>query len=452
MRQPFRRNSSGGNGPRRNGPARGADSERRGFGRRPPPARRPQSDRPRPPRDENSVEPAPSVATTLPVSPATATKIAATVIRWANHESPADQVLRTELKKTPGMTRELGSLTAERVFAYYRWLGWLKESAPTDARIEQAFELDLQFRSEPSSFLNDELLAKAVPAWAANVMDVTPEWVRTLQRSPTLWVRAKPGMGERLGERLFATRPGPLPDSFAYTGTEDLFSRPEFHAGEFEIQDLSSQVVGHLCQPQPKQTWWDACAGEGGKTLLLSALMQNKGLIWASDRAEWRLTRLKRRAARAGVFNYRVATWDGGERLPTKTLFDGVLVDGPCSGLGTWQRNPHARWTAQPEDVAELAVVQENLLHHAAAGLKPGARLVYSVCTLARAETSDIVEKFGQRHPEFRLEPFSAPAEFLAGARSKNASLPVTPQPGVIWVRPEDWQANGMFIAQWRRH
>ncbi|MGC8000561.1 hypothetical protein ACP3XN_24520, partial [Salmonella enterica] len=83
--------------------------------------------------------------------------------------------------------------------------------------------------------------------------------------------------------------------------------------------------------------------------------MENSGLIWASDRAAWRLQKLKRRTARAKVFNYRVAMWDGGVKLPTKTKFDGVLVDAPCSGLGTWQRNPHARWTTTPGDVAELA-------------------------------------------------------------------------------------------------
>src|SRR5580700_11122720 len=100
--------------------------------------------------------------------------------------------------------------------------------------------------------------------------------------------------------------------------------------------------------------------------------MQNKGLIWSSDRAEWRLKNLKRRAARAQVFNFRAATWDSGAKLPTKTKFDGVLVDAPCSGVGTWQRNPHARWTATVNDVRELTIVQEALLGRAAPSVKPG--------------------------------------------------------------------------------
>ena len=89
-----------------------------------------------------------------------------------------------------------------------------------------------------------------------------------------------------------------------YEGIEDLFRTEEFHAGEFELQDINSQIVSLVCAAKPGETWWDACAGEGGKTLHLSSLMENKGLIWSSDRAEWRLKNLKRRAARAKVFNF----------------------------------------------------------------------------------------------------------------------------------------------------
>src|SRR6185295_17316743 len=128
------------------------------------------------------------------------------------------------------------------------------------------------------------------------------------------------------------------------------------------------------------------CAGEGGKTMHLSALMENKGLIWASDRAAWRLKNLKRRAARAKVFNFRSELWDGGAKLPTKTKFDGILVDAPCSGVGTWQRNPHARWTTTLDDVRELGAVQLQLLDRVAGSLKPEGRLIYSVCTLTRTE------------------------------------------------------------------
>jgi len=226
-----------------------------------------------------------------------------------------------------------------------------------------------------------------------------------------------------------------------YRGEEDLFKTPEFHAGEFEIQDIASQVVSLLCDPKPGETWWDTCAGEGGKTLHLSDLMQNKGLIWASDRAEWRLTKLKRRTGRAKVFNYRSVFWDGGAKLPTKTKFDGVLVDAPCSGIGTWQRNPQARWTTSENDVRELSAIQKNLLANVAPSVKPGGKLVFSVCTLSRAETTEVAEQFNSSQPDF--EPMVFP-EIKLNERTVAGASSLT-----LW--PQDLDGNGMFIAGWRR-
>jgi 16S rRNA (cytosine967-C5)-methyltransferase len=241
-----------------------------------------------------------------------------------------------------------------------------------------------------------------------------------------------------LANKLLA-EPRLLPDAMVYGGTEDLFRTPEFHAGEFELQDISSQAVGVICAPQPGETWWDACAGEGGKLLHLSELMENKGLIWASDRAEWRLKQLKRRAGRAKAFNYRAELWNGGAKLPTKTKFHGVLVDAPCSGVGTWQRKPHARWTTTLEDVKELAAVQKQLLANVAGSLKAGGKLVYSVCTLTKSETGDVVAAFEKQFPEFRPFPVANP---LA------PDAPASPQ---IWLWPQDAGGNGMFIAAWQK-
>jgi 16S rRNA (cytosine967-C5)-methyltransferase len=165
--------------------------------------------------------------------------------------------------------------------------------------------------------------------------------------------------------------------------------------------------------------------------------MQNRGTIWASDRSERRLHKLKDRAARAQAFNYRAASWDGGPRLPTRTKFDGILIDAPCSGVGTWQRNPHARWTTQPKDVRELAEVQQRLLGHSAPALKSGGRLIYSVCTLTRAETTEVSETFTATHPEFEPVP-------VFGDPAGNEAAAVTLWPQVI-------DANGMFIAAWRK-
>jgi 16S rRNA (cytosine967-C5)-methyltransferase len=370
-------------------------------------------------------------------------EIAVEVVRAAGRAKPADQALREVLKAQRELPPFDAAAVARTVFAHYRWHGWTREERTVLGRLRAALRLADRFRGNPKNVPVPELRARAIPDWVATEMEVPDAWLLQMQQEPTLWLRAPRGSGPALAERL----PGAelselLPDALIFRGETDLFKSPEFQSGQFEIQDIASQVVGWCCAPQPGETWWDACAGEGGKLLHLSDLMQNKGLIWASDRAEWRLKMLKRRAARAKVFNYRSARWDGGAKLPTKTKFDGVLVDAPCSGLGTWQRNPHARWTTGPEEVRELAGRQAQLLRHAAPSVKPGGRLIYAVCTLTRAETTAVVAEFSVAHPEFEPAVMTLP-DSGAGER-------VTSQSALsIW--PQDLGGNGMFLAAWRR-
>ena len=364
------------------------------------------------------------------------------IIRAANREHPADGVMRAELKAQHGLSRDDGARVSKAVFAYFRWRGWLDESKQIRQRIEHALELAERYALKPESFTDEDIIARAVPGWLPTVMAVTGAWVRALQREPSLWLRARLGRGGVLAEKLgdcSVFGAGPLADALEYRGLSDLFRTSEFHAGEFEVQDLSSQAVGLICAPRPGETWWDACAGEGGKLLHLSDLMENRGLIWASDRVAWRLARLKQRAARAGVFNYRAVAWDGGPRLPTKTKFDGVLVDAPCSGIGTWHRNPHARWTATAEDVKELSDVQQRILSHAAGAVKPGGKLVYAACTLSNLETTVVVQGFEQRCPQFERLAVSNPL------------VPGLPPSGVLSLWPQESGGNGMFVAAWVR-
>ncbi len=371
-------------------------------------------------------------------------QIAAEVVGHASREHPADVVLRDALASRRLPTSEETREISRAVFSYFRWWNWLERESPLTAQIQAALELARTFAERPQSFSDETLVERAVPPWVQAELSLSPAWVRAIQAEPKLWLRARRGQGLILSEKLGTTWKSPLPDAVLYLGLEDLFRRPEFHAGEFEIQDLNSQAVGFLCSPQPGQTWWDACAGQGGKTLQLSGLMENKGLIWASDRSASRLQQLKRRAARAQVFNFRSALWDGGAKLPTKTKFHGILLDAPCSGLGTWQRNPHARWTTTPQDVQELASIQLKLLNHAAPALRPGGKLVYSVCTLTGAETSGVVDQFSRAHPE--LKPLELPDIFgTAGA----PTAPTLPATRTLW--PQDHRGNGMFIAAWRR-
>jgi 16S rRNA (cytosine967-C5)-methyltransferase len=369
-------------------------------------------------------------------------KLAARIIQGSDRAHPADGVLRNCLKNEPGLSRQDSTEVSRAVFAYHRWFGWLDSGSAIERQLAQAADLADRFNREPSSFSSEALIARAVPQWINAEVEVQAEWARAIQAEPKLWLRARPGQGTALAERLgpcFPFGEGPLSDVLEYRGSEDLFRTPEFHSGEFELQDISSQAVGFVCAPEQRGAWWDACAGEGGKLLHLSDLMRNKGLIWATDLAAWRLDCLKRRASRSKVFNYRTRLWDGGPKLPTKTKFDGVLVDAPCSGIGTWQRNPHARWTLQAHDVEELAAVQTRLLAHAALSVKPGGKLVYSVCTVARSETTGITKGFEANHPEFKKLPIKNP--LVEDAKAEE----------VLWLWPQSFGGNGMFIAAWER-
>ncbi|HEX4645026.1 MAG TPA: RsmB/NOP family class I SAM-dependent RNA methyltransferase, partial [Verrucomicrobiae bacterium] len=208
--------------------------------------------------------------------------IAAGVIAKANRENPADAALRAELKGRKGLSSEDRSAVSPAVFAYYRWFGWLDRQRALQIQIQEALALNESFHRKPESFSDEDLIARAVPGWVKDVMQVTPGWARSLQTDPALWLRARPGQGRELAKKLgecWIPGEASLGDAVRYDGSEDLFRSAEFHAGEFEVQDISSQIVGLLCNPQPGETWWDACAGEGGKLLHLGDLMRNKGLV-----------------------------------------------------------------------------------------------------------------------------------------------------------------------------
>ena len=371
-----------------------------------------------------------------------ALRLAESVIAQTNRVTPADGLLRRELRDAPRLDPRDARDAARAVFSYFRWLGWLDTNRPRSGQIRRALELADAFARNPEGTPTKELLARTVPDWTWRQIDPSVHWTRALQTEPTLWLRARRECRMRLSEQLGSCRPAPfaaLPDALEYSGSADLFRTPEFKHGLFEIQDLTSQAVSIICAPQPNEKWWDACAGEGGKLLHLSDLMRNRGLIWASDRAEWRLEKLQRRTARASVYNYRAKPWDGGAHLPTRTLFDGVLLDAPCSGLGTWQRNPHARWTTAAGDVTELAALQFELLAHAAGAVKPGGRLIYAVCTLTTAETVEVADRFSAHRPGFEPLPFAHPCQ------------PESPPESQAFFWPQDSHGNGMFVAAWRR-
>jgi len=369
---------------------------------------------------------------------------AAHVLRAVNPKLPADAALRQELAANRALSATARSAVSRAVFSYYRWINWLRPGESWQLQIDDALERQAKFERDPTSTKVEALAARAVPTWLAAEVVLPPETLRHFQLEPALWIRPRPGTRSALSRELGHTSlpaktsldgfPRKTTEALRFTGTRDLFTTQAFQRGAFEIQDLASQLVGHACAPKPGETWWDACAGEGGKSLHLADQMENRGTLWATDRSLRRLELLKRRFARAKLFNVRVDSWDGTETLPTKTPFDGILIDAPCSGVGTWQRNPHARWTTGPTDVAELAAVQANLLNNAARGLKSGGRLVYAVCTLTRSETTAVTDAFSLAHPEFVPMPVNAHSEQTEA---------------MLW--PDEIDANGMFIAAWRK-
>jgi 16S rRNA (cytosine967-C5)-methyltransferase len=171
-----------------------------------------------------------------------------------------------------------------------------------------------------------------------------------------------------------------------------------FESGAFEFQDEAAQIASCLCQAAPDTRVLDLAAGAGGKSLALAAAMQNRGEILACDVRGEALFELEKRAGRAGATIIKTLPL---EHAQPGGLFDLVLVDAPCSGSGTWRRQPELRWRLTPARLAELTDIQDRLLDQAASAVAPGGRLVYATCSILPAENQDRAEAFRARQPEF---------------------------------------------------
>jgi 16S rRNA (cytosine967-C5)-methyltransferase len=188
-------------------------------------------------------------------------------------------------------------------------------------------------------------------------------------------------------------------------GKPALAKHPLFLDGSIEVQDEGSQLLGYLLAPKRGEMVVDFCAGAGGKTLLLGALMRSTGRLYAFDVSEKRLAKMKPRLARSGLSNVHPAciASEGDQRIKRLAgKIDRVLVDAPCSGLGTLRRNPDLKWRQTENSVAELAAKQVAILGAASRLLKPGGRLVYATCSLLTEENEATVAAFLATHPDFR--------------------------------------------------
>ncbi|MEO5373364.1 MAG: RsmB/NOP family class I SAM-dependent RNA methyltransferase [Alphaproteobacteria bacterium] len=199
----------------------------------------------------------------------------------------------------------------------------------------------------------------------------------------------------------------------------DLAAQEVFRDGRVEVQDEGSQVVALLTGARPGQAVVDYCAGAGGKTLALAAAMGNRGRLVALDVSVGRIDRSAVRLKRAGVHNVtrRVLEGDNDRWLKRAAgQYDRVLVDVPCTGTGTWRRNPDARWRLDPADVAELVERQARILAAAARLVKPGGRLVYATCSILHEENEDQIRRFLDDRPDFHPLPLAEAWSDAVGA------------------------------------
>src|SRR4030095_3343056 len=198
------------------------------------------------------------------------------------------------------------------------------------------------------------------------------------------------------------------PDGLRLKRRLSVVAGEAFQNGLIEVQDEGSQLVAGLVDARPGMQIADYCAGAGGKTLAIAAGMNHKGRVGALDVYESRRDRSAQRLRRAGAHNVERRALDGDNRKWLKRqagAFDRVLVDAPCTGTGTWRRNPDGRWTLRPEDLAELVPKQADILDAAARLVKPGGGLVYATCSVLPAENERQIEAFLERHPEFAAVP-----------------------------------------------
>jgi 16S rRNA (cytosine967-C5)-methyltransferase len=197
------------------------------------------------------------------------------------------------------------------------------------------------------------------------------------------------------------------PEGIALSGLNaPLPCWPAFRNGWFQVQDEAAQIVSHFLSPQPGETVWDACAGMGTKTGHLAQLMENRGTLIATDRYTSKLDRLGKEMQRLGITMVKPHCLNLSAAVPAAAdlpLFDRILVDAPCSGLGVLQKNPDGKWNASPEELEQFRRRQLAILEHVCSHLRPDGVLVYAVCSFEPEENGDVVNAFLQMHPEFAI-------------------------------------------------
>ncbi len=367
------------------------------------------------------------------------TEAVSALTRVLTFEYPADAVLSRYFRDRHALGQHDRAFVAEAVF------GVIRRKLLLDQLMPQATprQLVLLWLARVAGFSGRELAelctadekewlnTTRAPAGVAMPLSVEadlPEWVveRLLLQHDDTFIRA---LGRALQEpapldlrvnTLRATRDeviaklnadgieaAPMPWSpigVRLKNKPSLSRHPLFTNGAIEVQDEGSQLLGYLLAPRRSDLVVDFCAGAGGKTLMIGALMNSQGRVYAFDVSQKRLTNLKPRLKRSGLSNLhpQVIAHENDTRIKRLAgKIDRVLVDAPCSGLGTLRRNPDLKFRQSPQSVAELVVKQASILKAAARLVKPGGRLVYATCSLLAEENQQIVSAFLAEHGEF---------------------------------------------------
>jgi 16S rRNA (cytosine967-C5)-methyltransferase len=366
--------------------------------------------------------------------------LAVAIERVGCFDAPADTVLTAFFRAHAAMGQRDRAFVAEGAYAYLRRKRSLEALAATVDPHKLAIstlvrelghsvrELEPVLRSNDASWLADFKHRAQTAMLAPAVVADVPEWLwerlrgvygdaeamalaRAFQTPAPLDLRANPAKTARSDAlvqlqrdnlQAFATPFAPL--GIRVAGRPSLVKHPWLVDGRLEVQDEGSQLVGHLVAPRRNDMVVDFCAGAGGKTLLLGALMRSQGRLYAFDVNAKRLAKLTPRLARSGLSNVHPQVIAHESDAKVKRLagkIDRVLVDAPCSGFGTLRRNPDLKWRQTPVDIEELTAKQRRIIASAATLVKPGGRLVYATCSVLPEENDAIVEAFLAAHPDF---------------------------------------------------
>jgi 16S rRNA (cytosine967-C5)-methyltransferase len=274
---------------------------------------------------------------------------------------------------------------------------WKEFQGLNDKKIMQRLEkmnAIRRFRESIPDWLDELGESELLDRWDQELHALNDE-ARVILRTNTLKI-SKRELQKQLEDSGIATTPlVDYPDALMLQQRQNIFSHPTFKEGYFEVQDAASQLIAPYLKAEPGMRVIDACAGAGGKSLHLAAIMKNKGRIVAMDVESHKLEELKKRARRAGVDNLETRIIESSKTIKRlENAADRLLLDVPCSGLGVLKRNPDAKWKLSPEFVEQVRDLQQHIITDYSTMLKPGGIMVYSTCSLLPSENGKQVEKF----------------------------------------------------------